>query len=120
MCTSLRSPLYLGSHIHMGYSGIQLRLNHVLCGLISIASQKAMSSSAHFLVLMYCAFMIMKELRMLRREVARLKAIIRASTNARVLKEYLDELQRLNDENERLLYLNSLLIRDSMRLKLIG
>ena len=74
MCMSLRSPLYLGSQVHMGYSGIQLWLNHVLCGLISNESQKAISSSAHLFIFMLYAVTIMEKLRAeIRRQRERLQ-----------------------------------------------
>ena len=113
--------MYLGSQVHMGYSGIQLWLNHVLCGLISSDSQKAISSSAHLFIFMLYAVTIMERLRTKirgqKREIARLNRIIELSQNANVVRQYQEEMDNLAEENDRQDYLISILIRDNMNMK---
>ena len=52
-----------------------------------------------------------------RREIARLKEIIKLSQNANVVSQYQEEMDNLVEENERQDYLISILIRDNMEMK---
>ena len=57
------------------------------------------------------------EVRKQKREIARLKQIIRLSQNANVVSQYEEEMDHLVEENERQDYLISILIRDNMNMK---